>query len=105
MHSRPNQIILANFGIWCKKKLRRAAEWAHTGKPKVSRVTWEHEEDMIPLSQVCLSPKTGLYGVKNYHFSPKKGHFGQSGPQNGPPCGRRGTYRKTEGIQSYLRTW
>ena len=38
-------------------------------------------------------------------FSPKKGHFGQSGPENGPPSGPTGTYKKTEGIQSYLRTW
>ena len=33
----------------------------------------------------------------------KKGHFGQSGPENGLPSSRTGTYRKTEGIQSYLR--
>ena len=33
----------------------------------------------------------------------KKGHFGQSGPGNGPPSSRTDTYRKTEGIQSYLR--
>ena len=35
----------------------------------------------------------------------KKGHFGQSGPENGPPSSPTGTYKKTEGIQSYLRTW
>ena len=44
-------------------------------------------------------------GSKNTIFSPKKGHFGQSGPENGPPSGPTGTYKKTEGIQSYLRTW
>ena len=33
----------------------------------------------------------------------KKGHFWQSGPENGPPSSRTGTYRKTEGIQSSLR--
>ena len=42
---------------------------------------------------------------KNTIFSPKKGHFGQSGPENGPPSSPTGTYKKTEGIQSYLRTW
>ena len=26
-----------------------------------------------------------------------------SGPKNGPPSSRTGTYRKTEGIKSYLR--
>ena len=44
-------------------------------------------------------------GSKNTIFSPKKGHFGQSGPENGPPSAQTGTYQKTEGIQSYLRTW
>ena len=29
----------------------------------------------------------------------------QLGPQNGPPSGQTGTYRKTKGIQSYLRIW
>ena len=36
-------------------------------------------------------------------FGPQKGHFVQSGPRNGPPVGQTATYRKTEGIQSYLR--
>ena len=44
-------------------------------------------------------------GSKNTIFSPQKGHFGQLGPENGPPSGPTGTYKKTEGIQSYLRTW
>ena len=48
--------------------------------------------------------KTG-FGPKNSIFGPQKGHFGQLGPQNGPPSGQTGTYRKTEGIQSYLRIW
>ena len=58
------------------------------------------------------------YDAKQYHavpydamqyngiiciFGPKKGHFGQSGPRNGPPSGQTAIYRKTEGIQSYLR--
>ena len=38
-------------------------------------------------------------------FWPKKGHFGQSGPRNGPPSGQTTIYRKTKGIQSYLRIW
>ena len=33
------------------------------------------------------------------------GDFGQLGPKNGPPRGQTSTYRKTEGIESYLRTW
>ena len=45
------------------------------------------------------------FGPKQSIFSPKKGHFGQSGPENDPPSGRTGTYQKTEGIQSYLRIW
>ena len=40
---------------------------------------------------------------KNSIFGPKKGHFGQSVPKNGPPSGQTATYRKIEGIQSYLR--
>ena len=48
--------------------------------------------------------KTG-FGPKNSIFGPQKGHFGQLGPQNGPPSDQTGTYRKAEGIQSYLRTW
>ena len=40
-----------------------------------------------------------------YSPTPKKGHFGQSGPKNGPPSGQTATYRKTKVIQSYLRIW
>ena len=47
----------------------------------------------------------GLLGPKNTIFSPKRGYFGQSGPENGPLSGPTGTYKKTEGIHSYLRTW
>ena len=43
------------------------------------------------------------FRAKNSIFGPQKGHFGQSGPRNGPPGGQTATYRKTEGIQSYLR--
>ena len=38
-------------------------------------------------------------------IGPKTGHFGQSVPENGLPSSRTGTYWKTKGIQSYLRTW
>ena len=43
--------------------------------------------------------------AKKPTFGPKKGHFGQSGPRNGPPSGQTTIYRKTKGIQSYLRIW
>ena len=43
--------------------------------------------------------------AKKPTFGPKKGHFGQSGPKNGPPSGQTATYRKTKVIQSYLRIW
>ena len=38
-------------------------------------------------------------------FGLVKGHFGLLGPKNSPPSGQTATYRKTEGIQSYLRIW
>ena len=41
--------------------------------------------------------------VNNCDISPKKCHFGQSAQENGLLSSRTGTYRKTEGIQSYLR--
>ena len=57
---------------------------------------------MLVLLQLgCLG---GHWGQK-WHFWLKKGHFGQSVPENGPPSSRMGTYLKTEGIESYLRTW
>ena len=36
-------------------------------------------------------------------FAHKKGHFRQLGPYNGLPSSQTATFRKTEGIQSYLR--
>ena len=36
-------------------------------------------------------------------FGPKKGHVRQLGPYNGLPSSQTATFRKTEGIQSYLR--
>ena len=47
----------AILGHRCQKTARRAAERARNGKPKVSRVTSEHGEVMIPSSWVCLRPK------------------------------------------------
>ena len=47
--------------------------------------------------------KNMVSGQKNSIFGPQKGHFGQLGPRNGLPSAQTGTYRKTEGIQSYLR--
>ena len=35
----------------------------------------------------------------------KNSVFRQSGPRNGLPSGQTTTYRKTEGIQSYLKIW
>ena len=49
---------------------------------------------------------SSLRGEANKHYWPKKGaNFWLSGPENGPPSSRTGTYRKPKGIQSYLRTW
>ena len=52
----------AILGHRCQKTACRAAERARNGKPKVSRVTSEHGEVMIPSSWVRLRPKNGLYG-------------------------------------------
>ena len=45
------------------------------------------------------------FWAENSVFGAKNGHFGQSGPRNGPPSGQTATYRKTKVIQSYLRIW
>ena len=50
----PKRAILGNRG---QKTARRAAQRAPTRKPKVSRVTWGHGEDMISLSRGCQRPK------------------------------------------------
>ena len=54
---------------------------------------------------LCMGVQKKRFRAKNSIFGPQKGHFGQSGPRNGPPGGQTATYRKTEGIQSYLRIW
>ena len=51
----------AILGNRCQKIARRAAEQAHTGKPKVTRVTSGHTEVMIPSSCVRLRQKKGGY--------------------------------------------
>ena len=48
--------LLGNQG---PKTARRAAKWAPTGKPKVSKVTSGYEGLMIPLSWIRLTPKKG----------------------------------------------
>ena len=45
------------------------------------------------------------FRLKQNNFGPKKGHFGQSGPKNGPLSSQTGIYRKTKGAQSYFRIW
>ena len=64
-----------------------------------------YHHDGTPYGQGFCIELVAQWAAKNTIFSPKKGHFGQLGPENGPPSGPTGTYRKTEGIQSYLRTW
>ena len=70
-----------------------------------------HHHDRTPKRQhFCVDSVARLstkkwFRAKNSIFGPQKGHFGQSGPRNGPPGGQTATYRKTEGIQSYLRIW
>ena len=43
--------------------------------------------------------------IRCHPIHPKNGNFRQLGPYNGLPSSRMGTYRKTKGIQSYLRIW
>ena len=46
----------------------------------------------------------GRWGPKIPFLAPKRAILGNRG-QKTPPSGPTGTYKKTEGIQSYLRTW
>ena len=52
-----------------------------------------------------MSSAYDTFQNKTEHFGPKKDHFRQTVPENDPPSSRMGTYRKSEGIQSYLRIW
>ena len=51
------------------------------------------------------SPPNKKPYVQKASFGPKKGHVGKMVPKNGSQSSQTGTYRKTEIIQSYLRTW
>ena len=53
----------------------------------------------------CSTIRCNAIQWNNMHFWPKNGNFRQLGPYNGLPNSRMGTYRKTKGIQSYLRIW
>ena len=59
----------------------------------------------VMIKTIYFDHKKMVSGQKNSIFGPQKGHFGQSGPRNGPPSGQTATYQKTKGIQSYLRMW
>ena len=50
-------------------------------------------------------PQKNWFRAKEQRYWAQKGHFGQWGPRNGLPNGQTAIYRKTEGIQSYLRIW
>ena len=57
----PTMVIFSNWG---HTMAFRTAEWAPTGKPKVSRVTSGYGDVMVPLGGVRLRPqKTGYMGV------------------------------------------
>ena len=49
-----------------------------------------------------MSPKNYCQ-AKNSILTPKRATFGNRGQKIGLPSGLTATYRKTEGIQSYLR--
>ena len=52
------------LGNWSHKTTCRAVKWAHIRNSNVPRVTSGCVEDIIPLSQVSLSPKNrGYMGV------------------------------------------
>ena len=49
--------------------------------------------------------KNIISGQKTSLLGPKRAILGNQGPWNSPPSGQTARYRKTEGIQSYLRIW
>ena len=62
----------------------------------------EQHENVVSLVS-CHDGKEKIGGFaqkiilgRKQHFWAQKGHFGQSGPRNGPPSGQTATYRKTE---------
>ena len=46
-----------------------------------------------------------ISGQETALLGPKRVILGNKGPWNSPPSGQTARYRKTEGIQSYLRIW
>ena len=71
----------------------------------VTIMTGHQKDNIFVLTPLHGCSQKNGFGPKNSFFGPQKGHFGQSGPRNGPPGGQTATYQKTEGIQSYLRIW
>ena len=71
----------------------------------VTTMTGHQKDNIFVLTPLHGCSQKNGFGPKNSFFGPQKGHFGQLGPRNGPPGGQTATYRKTEGIQSYLRIW
>ena len=64
----------------------------------------EQHENVVSLVS-CHDGKEKIGGFAQKIILGRKQHFGQSGPRDDPPSGQTATYRKTEGIQSYLRIW
>ena len=71
----------------------------------VTTMTGHHIGKFFVLNSSHGGRRGGRWGQKIPFVALKKGHFGQSGPENGSPSAQTGTYQKSEGIQSYLRTW
>ena len=71
----------------------------------VTTMTGHQKDNIFLLNPLHGCPQKNGFRPKNSIFGPQKGHFGQSGPRNGPPGGQTATYQRTEGIQSYLRIW
>jgi len=89
----PKGTILSNRG---HKTAPRAAEWAPTGKLKVSKVTSGYGEVMVPLNRVRLSARKGGYmgvALKNLIFYPFLGRKYALAPHRSPPCNTVNTKR------------
>ena len=89
----PKGAILGNRG---HKTAPRAAEWAPTGKLKVSKVTSGYGEVMVPLNRVRLSARKGGYmgvALKKSDFLPLFGpKIGPDAPQE--PALQHGQHKK-----------
>ena len=93
----------------CKENVYRTQ--VYLGSDLWVRVSETHKHTLLKHIQVILVMMV-TKKLDDVHkklisstFGPKKGHFGQSGPWNGPPNGQTETYWKTKGIHSYLRIW